>query len=70
MNIDVNKVFITKEVAERLDINTSYLIRLAKKLLEDGDITSSDMRIAGKSTYLYNEKAIEVIRNSLKRTVK
>jgi DNA-binding IscR family transcriptional regulator len=32
---DVNKVFITKEVSDLLDINPSYLIRLAKKLSEE-----------------------------------
>ncbi|MCT4664838.1 MAG: hypothetical protein N4A45_06350 [Flavobacteriales bacterium] len=65
--MDVNKVYITKEVANLLDINSSYLIRLAKKLLESGELTDSDIRIAGKSNYLYNERAISVIRNNLKR---
>lgn len=68
--VDVNEVYITKEVADELDINTSYLIRLAKKLLEDGEITDKDIRIAGKSTYIYNRNAIEAIQKNLKRVKK
>jgi predicted transcriptional regulator len=64
---DVKNVFITKEVSEILDINPSYLIRVAKALLENGNIKSSDMRSAGKRNYLFNEKAIEEIRKSLKK---
>lgn len=64
---DVTEIYITKEVAERLNINSSYLIRIAKKLIEDGELTDRDIRKAGKNTYLYNDKAIEVIQNSLIR---
>lgn len=64
---DVNEIYITKEVAEQLDINTSYLIRLAKKLFEEGKITNKDMRAAGKRNYLFNSTAVEVIRENLKR---
>lgn len=64
---DVNKVFITKEVADKLDLNSSYLIRLAKSLIEDGQLTNSDVRAAGKRNYIFNEKSIQVIKNNLKR---
>lgn len=64
---DVNEVYITKEVADQLDINTSYLIRLAKKLLEEGKIANKDIRAAGKRNYLFNSTAVEVIRGNLKR---
>jgi len=64
---NVNNVFITKEVSEMLDINPSYLIRVAKMLLENGNIKSEDMRSAGKRNYLFNNNAIEEIRKSLKK---
>lgn len=64
---NVNDVYITKEVADKLNINTSYLIRLAKGLLQCGKISPSDMRLAGKSTYIFNDRAITNIANSLKR---
>jgi hypothetical protein len=64
---DVNKVFITKEVSELLDINPSYLIRLAKKLSEEEKISDTDMRSAGKRNYLFTENAIKSIKEALKR---
>ncbi|MBU3176112.1 AraC family transcriptional regulator [Clostridium estertheticum] len=64
---DVNGVLITKEVAEQLDINPSYLIRLAKELLESGVIKPTEMRSAGKRNYLFNKKAISEIKNKLKK---
>lgn len=64
---DVNKVFITKEVADKLDLNSAYLIRLAKSLIEDGQLDITDVRAAGKRNYIFNEKAIQVIKNNLKR---
>lgn len=64
---DVNKIFITKEVADKLDLNSAYLIRLAKSLIEDGQLTNSDVRAAGKRNYIFNEKSIQVIKNNLKR---
>lgn len=66
--VNVNEVYITKEVAERLDINSSYLIRLAKKLLDNGDISSDDMRSAGKRNYIFNEKAVKALKDNLKRS--
>jgi hypothetical protein len=64
---DVNKVFITKEVSDLLDINPSYLIRLAKKLSEEEKISNTDMRSAGKRNYLFTESAIQSIKEALKR---
>ncbi|HFL2519633.1 TPA: AraC family transcriptional regulator [Clostridioides difficile] len=55
---NVNDVYISKEVADELDLNQSYLIRLAKELKEEGIITDNDMRLAGKRTYLFTRKAI------------
>lgn len=65
--IDVNKVFITKEVAERLDTNPAYLIRVAKGLVDEGKIKCTDMRPAGKRNYIFNENALEELRKKLKK---
>lgn len=67
---DVNKVFITKEVADKLELNSAYLIRLAKSLIDDGKLDNSDVRAAGKRNYIFNEKAIQVIKSNLKRKQK
>lgn len=56
---DVRKVFITKEVAEILGINPSYLLRLAKSM----KFSSSEMREAGKRNYLFSEEAVEKLKN-------
>ncbi|MBN1075978.1 AraC family transcriptional regulator [Clostridium botulinum] len=64
---DVNEVFITKEVSEQLDLSSSYLIRLAKKLQNEGFITDKDMRLSGKRNYIFNKKAVEVIKNSISK---
>lgn len=63
----VKEVFITKEVAERLGINASYLIRVGKELLEQNVLLPSEMRAAGKRNYLFNENAIEKISNKLNK---
>jgi len=67
MTVDVNKVFITKEVAEKLDVNPSYLVRLAKKLLEKDIISENDIRKAGKRNYLFNEVAVDIVKDNLSR---
>ena len=56
---DVRKVFITKEVAEQLGINPSYLLRLAKNM----KFSASEMREAGKRNYLFSEEAVEKLKN-------
>jgi hypothetical protein len=56
---DVRKVFITKEVADMLEINPSYLLRLAKSM----KFPPSEMREAGKRNYLFSEKAVEKLKN-------
>lgn len=56
---DVRKVFITKEVAEQLNINPSYLLRLAKSM----HFSPSEMREAGKRNYLFSEEAVEKLKS-------
>lgn len=60
---DVRNVFITKEVAEILGINPSYLLRLAKSM----KFSPSEMREAGKRNYLFSKEAVEKIRNRNKK---
>jgi len=70
MDIDVNEVFITKEVAERLDINPSYLIRVAKQMLNDEELTPKDLRMAGKRNYIFNENAFKKLQKRLQNNDK
>lgn len=63
---NVHDVYISKEVADELNLNQSYLIRLAKDLKAEGIIMENDMRLAGKRTYLFTRKAISEIQNKIK----
>ncbi|MBY6838866.1 AraC family transcriptional regulator [Clostridium botulinum] len=58
---------MTKEVSDKLDLSPAYLIRLAKKLQDEGLISNVDMRSAGKRNYIFSKEALEVIKNNLKR---
>ena len=60
---DVRNVFITKEVADILEINPSYLLRLAKTM----EFSPSEMREAGKRNYLFSKEAIEKLKNRNKK---
>lgn len=55
---DARKVFITKEAAEQLNLNPSYVIRLGKKI----GLEENEMREAGSRNYLFTEEAIEKLR--------
>ena len=59
---DVRKVFITREVADKLGLNTAYTIRLAKKI----ELSPSEMREAGSRNYLFSEEAVEKLRKARK----
>lgn len=60
---DVRNVFITAEVAQKLDITPAYLVRLSKSL----NLAEEDFRETTKGTYLFNNNAIELIGSNLKR---
>jgi hypothetical protein len=60
---NVNEVFITKEVAEQLNLNPSYLIKLGKKI----ELDRTEMREAGSRNYLFSKEAIEKLRNHIKK---
>lgn len=64
---DVKKVYITKEVADQLGVNPSYLIRVAKELKENGVITDNDLRTAGIRNYLFNDRAVNELRKKLNK---
>lgn len=64
---NVNKVYITKEVAEKLGINPSYLIRVAKSLKEHGMFSDDDMRASGKRNYIFNDRAVNEISKQLEK---
>ncbi len=60
---DVRNVYITAEVAQKLDLTPAYLIRLAKTL----ELSKETFRETNKGTYLFTDEAIEIIRSNLKR---
>ncbi len=60
---DVRDVFITAEVARLLDITPAYLIKLAKTL----SLNKTDFRETAKGSYLFNQKAIDIIKSNLKK---
>lgn len=64
---NVNKVYITNEVAEKLGLNSNYLLRLAKSLKENGVFTDDDMRAAGTRNYIFNDRAINEIKKQLEK---
>ncbi len=63
---DVRKVFITREVAEKLQLTPTYLIKLAKKI----ELNEKEMREAGSRNYLFSEEAVEKLKSSKMDTKK
>ena len=59
---NVNAVFITKEVADELGLNPSYLIKLARKI----GLSETEMREAGSRNYLFSKEAVEKLRKARK----
>lgn len=60
---DVRKVFITKEIADELGVNPSYLIKVAKKM----ELKESEMREAGKRNYIFSIEAKEKLEEKFKK---
>lgn len=50
----VKDVFITREVADKLNLTPTYLIKLAKKL----NLNEDEMREAGNRNYLFSKDAV------------
>lgn len=55
---NVNKVYTTSEIAEKLDLNSAYLLRVVKGMLERKELTSNDVRASGKRNYIFNTNAL------------
>ena len=60
---NVKTVFITREVADMLGLNASYVIKLACKI----GLSDTEMREAGSRNYLFSEEAIEKLRSAKKQ---
>lgn len=56
---DVRKVYITREVADQLNLTPTYLIKLAKKI----GLNEAEMREAGSRNYLFSEEAIAKLKH-------
>lgn len=50
----VQDVYITREVADRLNLTPTYLIKLAKRL----ELSDDEMREAGQRNYLFSKEAV------------
>lgn len=55
---DVRDVYITREVAEKLKLTPTYLIKLAKRI----GLDETEMREAGSRNYLFSIEAIDKLR--------
>lgn len=60
---NVKTVFITREVAEMLELNASYIIKLARKI----GLSDIEMREAGRRNYLFSEEGVEKLRKARKK---
>jgi hypothetical protein len=59
---DVREVFITREVADELNLTPTYLIKLAKRM----GLNETEMREAGNRNYLFSKEAVEKLKNRSK----
>ena len=59
---DVRMVYTTAEVAQMLQITSSYLLRLAA----DMRFSPAECRRAGKRNYLFSQEAVEKLRQKEK----
>ena len=55
---DVRDVFITREVADKLGLTPTYLIKLAKTM----QLNETEMREAGNRNYLFSKEAVEKLK--------
>lgn len=56
---DVRTVFTTSEVAEMLNLTSSYVLRLVSKI----DFSPKEFRKVGKRNYLFSEEAVQKLKN-------
>lgn len=60
---DVRDVYVTSEVAKKLEISTQYCLKIAKEFKENGILSDSDLREAGKRNYLFSEFAVQKLKS-------
>lgn len=61
--VDVRKIYVTSEVAKILDVSAQYCLRIAKDLKEQGILSESDLREAGKRNYLFSDVAVAKLKD-------
>lgn len=59
---DVNNVYTTSEVATKLGLNSAYLLRVVKEMLDKKELTPNDVRAAGKRNYIFNTNALNKLK--------
>lgn len=59
---DVRDVFITREVAEKVGLVPTYLIKLAKQI----NLDETEMREAGSRNYLFSKEAVNKLKKAKK----
>ncbi|MGV3027100.1 hypothetical protein ACED96_15475 [Clostridium thermobutyricum] len=64
---NVQKVYTTKEIADKFGVSTTYILRVANHLLDYGYISEKDYRRSGKTVCLYNDKAVREIAKKLNK---
>lgn len=57
--MSVKNVYLTAEVAQQLELNQAYLLRVAKELREKNELTEDQMREAGKRNYIFSDDAVK-----------
>lgn len=65
-SVNVYDVFTTKEVAQVLDLNPDYTLRVVKLMIRDGSLNPDNIRQSGKRTYIFNKTAIKELAQKFK----
>ena len=60
---NVKEIYITKELAEKFNMTPNYIIQVARGL----GLDDTEMREAGKRTYLFSKEAVEKIGEKLNK---
>lgn len=61
---NVQEIYITKELADKFNMTPNYIIQVAKGL----NLNETEMREAGKRTYLFSVEAVIKIGEKLNRS--
>lgn len=64
--MNVKNVYLTAEVADKLQVNQAYLLRTAKDLKLQNKITDTQMRESGKRNYIFSEEAVKLLEDYFK----